>query len=57
MDFVPVLNRAADLDFKILCSKQHQVFARMSGRAVPDDGEVLELKDIMCFAEKVHNKY
>ena len=57
MDFVPVLNRAADLDFKFLCSRQHQVFARMSGRAVPDDGEVLELKDIMCFAEKVHNKY
>ena len=57
MDFVPVLDRAADLDFKILCSKQHQVFGRMSGRAVLDDGEVLELKDIMCFAEKVHNKY
>lgn len=57
MDFVPVLDRAADLDFKILCSKQHQVFGRMSGKAVLDDGEVLELKDIMCFAEKVHNKY
>ena len=57
MDFVPVLDRAANLDFKILCSDQHQVFGRMSGKAVLDDGQVIELKDVMCFAEKVHNKY
>ena len=57
MDFIPVLDRAADLDFKILCSKQHQVFGRMSGKAVLDDGQVLEIKNLMCFAEKVHNKY
>ena len=29
----------------------------MSGKAVLDDGQVIELKDVMCFAEKVHNKY
>jgi len=57
MDFLPVLDRAANLDFKILCSDQHQVFGRMSGKAVLDDGQVLELRDMMCFAEKVHNKY
>lgn len=57
MDFVPVLDRAAKLDFKILVSDQHQVFGRMSGRAVLDDGTALEIRDLMCFAEKVHNRY
>ena len=57
MDFVPVLDRAACLDFKILVSDQHQVFGRMSGKAVLDDGKVIEVKDMMCFAEKVHNRY
>ena len=57
MDFVPVLDRAANLDFKVIVSDQHQVFGRMSGKAVLDDGTVIEIKDVTCFAEKVHNKY
>ena len=57
MDFVPVLDRAAKLDFKLLVSDQHQVFGRMSGRAVLDDGTPIELRDVLCFAEKVHNRY
>ncbi|MBQ9815159.1 MAG: DUF2804 domain-containing protein [Lachnospiraceae bacterium] len=57
MDFMPVLDRAAKLDFKLLVSDQHQVFGRMSGRAVLDDGREVILKDVMCFAEKVHNRY
>ncbi|MBR6323117.1 MAG: DUF2804 domain-containing protein [Lachnospiraceae bacterium] len=57
MDFVPVLDRAACLDFKVIVSDQHQVFGRMSGKAVLDDGTVLEIKDVLCFAEKVHNRY
>ena len=57
MSFVPVLDRAAKIDFKVLVSDQHQVFGRMSGKAVLDDGTVLEIKDVLCFAEKVHNRY
>ncbi len=57
MDFVPVLDRAAKLDFKLLVSDQHQVFGRMTGKAVLDDGTVIEVRDMMCFAEKVHNRY
>ncbi|MBQ6592089.1 MAG: DUF2804 family protein, partial [Solobacterium sp.] len=38
-------------------SDQHQVFGRMSGKAVLDDGTVIVLEDVLCFAEKVHNKY
>ena len=57
MDFVPILDRAANLDFKLIVSDQHQVFGRMSGTAVLDDGTALKIKDVLCFAEKVHNKY
>ena len=57
MDFVPVLDRAAKLDFKLLVSDQHQVFGRMSGRAILDDGTEINIKDVLCFAEKVHNRY
>ena len=57
MDFVPILDRAAKIDFKALVSDQHQVFGRLSGKAVLDDGTVLTIKDVLCFAEKVHNRY
>ena len=57
MDFVPVLDRCANLDFKVIVSDQHQVFGRMSGTAILDDGSLIKVKNLMCFAEKVHNRY
>ena len=57
MDFVPILDRAAKIDIKFIITDQHQVFGRMSGKAVLDDGKVIEIKDCLCFAEDVHNKY
>lgn len=57
MTFEPVLDRAACMDFKLIVSDQHQVFGRMSGTAVLDDGTKIMIRDVMCFAEKVHNKY
>ena len=57
MEFTPILDRAAKIDVKFIITDQHQVFGRMNGKAILDDGTVLEMKDIMCFAEKVHMKY
>lgn len=57
MDFVPVLDRASKTEAVIIETDQHQVFGRMSGKAVLDDGTVIEVKDMMCFAEDVHNRY
>ncbi len=57
MDFVPVIDRASDTDFVVLCSKQHQVFGKFTGKAVLDDGTVLEIRDFFGFAEKVFNKW
>ncbi len=56
-DFIPVLDRAAKIDVKVIVTDQHQVFGKMTGKAVLDDGTVLEFKDLLCFAEDVHNKY
>ena len=57
MDFAPVLDRASCTDVKLIKSDQHQVFGRFTGRAVLDEGTVLEVKDLMGFAEKVENKW
>ncbi|MBQ7740883.1 MAG: DUF2804 domain-containing protein [Eubacterium sp.] len=57
MDFVPIIDRAAKIDLKAIITDQHQVFGKMSGKAVLDDGTVIEIKDFLCFAEEVHNKY
>ena len=57
MEFTPVLDRASCTDFKVLKSDQHQVFGRFTGRAVLDDGRVIEVKDLPGFAEKVENKW
>ena len=57
MDFVPVLDRHSDTNVLIIRSTQHQVFGRFTGRAVLDDGAVIELKDFPGFAEKVYNRW
>ncbi|WP_029319106.1 DUF2804 domain-containing protein [Butyrivibrio sp. AE3004] len=57
MNFIPVLDRSANLDYKIIVSDQHQVFGKMSGTVILDDGTKIKIQDMMCFAEKVHNRY
>ena len=57
MKFDPILDRAACTDVKLIKSDQHQVFGVFNGRAVLDDGTVLNVKDLPGFAEKVINKW
>jgi len=57
MSFVPIIDRASCTDVKLICSDQHQVFGRFTGKAVLDDGEIIDVKDMLGFAEKVHNKW
>ena len=57
MDFIPVLDRYSGTSLAVIESIQHQVFGRFSGRAVLDDGRVIELRDFFGFAEKVKNKW
>jgi len=57
MDFVPIIDRASCTDVKLIKSDQHQVFGKFTGKAVLDDGKVIEVKDFFGFAEKVENKW
>jgi len=55
--FEPLLDRAAVINLLIINSDQHQYFGRMNGTAILDDGTKIEIKDLMCFFENIHNKY
>ena len=57
MSFQPILDRCAKTSALIIVTDQHQVFGYLSGTAVLDDGRVLKVKDMLCFFEKVHNRY
>lgn len=57
MTFTPIIDRSAKIDVKLIVTDQHQVFGKMNGIAVLDDGTKLEVKDLVCFCERVHNKY
>lgn len=57
MSFKPIIDRAANTDFVILGSNQHQVFGKFTGTCVLDDGSKIEIKDFLGFAEKVSNKW
>ena len=56
-DFEPLLDRAANMDFKVLASDQHQVFGYFTGKAVLDDGKTIQMNRMLGFAEKVKNKW
>lgn len=55
--FHPLIDRYEPFDLKVMCMIPHQVFGYFSGTCKLDDGTVIELKDVLGFAEKVHNKW
>jgi hypothetical protein len=57
MNFTPIYDRHAYANLFVLKTVQHQVFGKFSGKAVLDDGKVIEIRDMLGFAEKVYNKY
>lgn len=57
MTFDPIIDRKDHTSAAVIVTDQHQVFGRMTGKAVLDDGTVIRIKDFLCFAERVHNRY
>ena len=57
MKFQPILDRKSYTSALIICSDQHQVFGRFNGKAILDDGSIIEVKNMYGFAEKVFNKW
>ena len=55
--FNPILDRSSKTKVAVLESDQHQVFGYFNGKAILDDQAVVEFKDFLGFAEKVHNKW
>lgn len=55
--FKPIMDRSACMNFAVIISDQHQVFGRMTGKAVLEDGTTVEFKDFVCALEVVRNKY
>ncbi len=52
LEFVPFKERLARTNLLVINSEVHQMFGRYSGRAVADDGEVIELRGLIGFAEE-----
>lgn len=57
MSFKPIIDRIAPMDLKLIAMLPHQVFGKLSGKAILDDGTVIEVNDKLVFAERVHNKW
>ncbi len=57
LTFEPIMDRCMKTDLLVICSDQHQVFGRFSGKAVLDDGRELKIEKLTGFAEKVRNKW
>ena len=57
LTFEPIMDRSMKTDLLVICSDQHQVFGRFSGKAVLDDGRELKIENLTGFAEKVRNKW
>ena len=55
MAFEPLVDRDSAVNLGILKSVQHQVFGYFTGKAVLDDGRVIEVKNFLGFAEDVLN--
>lgn len=56
MDFRPVYDNSSNINALVIKRNAHQVFGKMNGKAVLDDGTVLEIKNLLMFAERVINK-
>lgn len=57
MRFDPIFDRYQPCDLSKGGSLQHQVFGKFTGKAVLDDGTVLDVKDFFGFAEDVQNNW
>lgn len=57
MTFAPIVDRASKSDLGLILSDQHQVFGRFSGHVILDGGEKIAVKDLIGFAERVHNRW
>ena len=54
LQFTPFLDRVAATNLLLITSKVHQLFGHYSGTIRTDEGEVLQIKGLLGFAEEHH---
>ena len=52
LQFVPFKDRVAITNLGVIHSEVHQLFGKYSGQVTLDDGQVLQIKDLIGFAEE-----
>ncbi len=57
LTFTPILDRYDKISLILLVSNQHQIFGKLNGYAILDDGTKLEIKNLIGTAEVVHNRW
>lgn len=55
--FTPFIDRIAKTNLGIIYSEVHQMFGRYNGIAVTDDGETIQIKELIGFAEEHHARW
>ena len=55
--FTPFKDRTARTNLGIITSEVHQMFGRYNGKAISDNGKVIQIKDLIGFAEEHHAKW
>lgn len=56
LEFSPIIDRKANSNALIIQSDQHQVFGLFSGKLLLN-GKIVIIKDLLGFAERVHNRW
>jgi hypothetical protein len=57
LTFTPFKDRTAQTNLVVITSLVHQMFGRYNGTVIADDGEKIEIKDLVGFAEEHHARW
>jgi len=57
LQFTPFLDRVAATNLLLITSEVHQLFGHYSGTVQTDTGEVLQIQDVLGFAEEHHARW
>ncbi len=57
LDFIPFVDRTAITNLGIIFSEVHQMFGRYSGEVVTDGGDIIQIHELIGFAEEHHARW
>ena len=57
LEFIPFKDRLARTNLGVIFSQVHQMFGRYSGQVITDEGETIQITDLIGFAEEHHARW